>query len=75
MLNKQEQTNSMGFSPQTTYADWSTATSSEASGDFCRQRVLLGQRNGSVWPLISDSLTGYTLNRTADGGQTHHLST
>jgi hypothetical protein len=46
------------MSPQANNTDWLIATTGEASAIFCRYRVLRGQHNGSLLPLILVFLTG-----------------
>jgi hypothetical protein len=46
-------TNSVHFRPQANYTDRVTAEAGEVHADFCGYRVLRGQRNGSLRPLIS----------------------
>jgi hypothetical protein len=50
--------NSVAFGPRANYADRATAASWRSSAKFCGQRVLRGQRNGSLRSLISISQTG-----------------
>jgi hypothetical protein len=47
-----------GFGPLANYADRATAACWRSSANFCRWRVLRGQRNGSPWSLVSVFLTG-----------------
>jgi hypothetical protein len=54
--------NSVAFSPQKNDTDRETSPAGEASADFCGQRVLRGQCNGSLRSLISVLYTGTATN-------------